>query len=96
MLFVTGTGGVASASAVHGVVLLITWIFWLCGSAALSNVVGNESCGNDGAVRNCNSLKAIIAFGWIGWIELTALLAVICYLAFKAFRGGRGVQQGFA
>ncbi|EDP43537.1 hypothetical protein MGL_1750 [Malassezia globosa CBS 7966] len=96
VLFLTGTGGVASSIAVHGVVLLITWIFWLCGSAALSNVVGNESCGNDDAVRNCNSLKAILAFGWIGWIELTALLAVICYLAFKAFRGGRGVQQGFA
>ena len=52
------------------------------------------SC-NSEAPRDCDAVKAILAFGWIGWIELTFLLCVICYLAFKAFRGGRGVQQGF-
>ena len=59
-----------------------------------SNGVGNMSC-NSEAPRDCDAVKAILAFGWIGWIELTFLLCVICYLAFKAFRGGRGVQQGF-
>ena len=94
VLFLTGTGGVVSSIAVHGLVLFVTWVFWLCGSAALSNGVGNMSC-NSEAPRDCDAVKAILAFGWIGWIELTFLLCVICYLAFKAFRGGRGVQQGF-
>lgn len=73
--------------------MFITWVFWLSGSAALSNAVGGGSCYN---TRDCGSLKAIVAFGWIAWIELTFLLGVICYLGVKAFRGGRGVQESLA
>ncbi|WFD21157.1 hypothetical protein MCAP1_003416 [Malassezia caprae] len=99
-LFVTGIGGVFSSIASHGIFILLTWIFWLCGSAALSNAVGNSQCTNDenadNFIRDCDALKAIVAFGWIGWVELTLLLGVILFLAAKAFRGGRGVQDSLA
>ncbi|CCV00683.1 unnamed protein product [Malassezia sympodialis ATCC 42132] len=99
-LFVTGIGGVLSSIASHGIFVLITWIFWLCGSAALSNAVGNAKCVSDenadGFIRDCDALKAIVAFGWIGWVELTLLLGVILFLGMKAFRGGRGVHDSLA
>lgn len=99
-LFVTGIGGVFSSIASHGIFILITWIFWLCGSAALSNAVGNAQCTNDeqadNFIRDCDALKAIVAFGWIGWVELTLLLGVILFLGAKAFRGGRGVHDSLA
>lgn len=98
VLFLTGIGGFLSSIASHAVWVFITWVFWLAGSASLSNKVGNMSCGasDSDAVQDCHSLKAIVAFGWIGWVELTLLLAVICFLAFKAFRGGRGVHDSIA
>lgn len=103
-LFVTGIGGVLSSIASHAIFVILTWIFWLAGTAALSNAVGGTSCSNtvvnneivNHPPRDCDSLKAIVAFGWITWIELTLMAGVICYLGFKAFRGGRGVQEGFA
>ncbi|WFD25020.1 hypothetical protein MEQU1_003730 [Malassezia equina] len=98
VLFITGIGGVFSSIASHGVFILLTWIFWLCGTAALSNAVGNKQCVDSGEnfIRDCDALKAIVAFGWIGWVELTLLLGVILYLGMKAFRGGRGVQDSLA
>ncbi|WFD39383.1 uncharacterized protein MJAP1_002358 [Malassezia japonica] len=96
-LFLSGIGGFLSSIASHAVFIILTWIFWLAGSAALSSAVGNADCSNPASgIPQCSALRAICAFGWIGWLELTFMLAVIGYLAFKAFNGGRGMNDGFA
>ncbi|PKI82546.1 hypothetical protein MVES_003348 [Malassezia vespertilionis] len=102
VLFLTGIGGFLSSIASHAVFIVLTWIFWLAGSAALSSKVGDVNCSDAtkaGAVPyvpSCTAVKTIVAFGWIGWIELTFLLCIIIMLGVKAFTGGRGVSDGFA
>ncbi|WFD36911.1 hypothetical protein MCUN1_003803 [Malassezia cuniculi] len=92
VLFLTGIGGPISSIASHAVFVFLTFIFWLAGTAALSDKVGT---GCPEGTRNCSALLAIVAFGWIGFLELLFLLAVIGFLAFKAFRGGGGIHENF-
>lgn len=72
--------------------VFVTFVFWLAGSAALSDKIGG---GCPDGTRNCSALIALVAFGWIGWLELVFLLSVIGFLAFKAFRGGGGISENF-
>lgn len=65
MLFLRGIGGVVTSIAGHGIWIFLTWLFFLAGSAAVTDAMGGgQSCG-DSLLRYCNSLNALIAFGWI-------------------------------
>ncbi|CAO1630673.1 unnamed protein product [Jaminaea pallidilutea] len=93
-LFLTGIGGVVTSIAGHGIWLFLTWLFWLAGSAALSDQLSG-SCSDKGYFY-CNSLRAAEAFGWISWIILTFMLAVVAAIGGGAFRGGRGLKDGLS
>lgn len=95
-LFLTSKGGVVTSIAGHAVYLFLTWIFFLAGSAALTDSLkGGVNCSHN-SIEFCNSLEALIAFGFIGWVLLTLMLVAVGVIGGGAFRGGRSVKEGLA
>lgn len=95
-LFLTSKGGVITSIAGHAIYLGITWVFWLAGAAALTDSLhGGVNCSNS-SYEFCNSLEALIAFGFIGWVILTLMLVAVGVIGGGAFKGGRSVKEGLA
>lgn len=78
----------------HGIWLLITFIFYLAGAAALADQLGS-SCG-DQNYYYCNSLRALEAFSWINAVLLFLMIIVVGLIGGGAFRGGRGLKDGLS
>ncbi|SCZ99093.1 BZ3500_MvSof-1268-A1-R1_Chr7-1g09390 [Microbotryum saponariae] len=76
--------------ASHGAWLALTWLFWLAGSAAVTD--GFRKLGDCGARRlgHCGQLQSAEAFGWINWILSTIALAAIVVVGARSARSGNG------
>jgi hypothetical protein len=75
------------------IALIISWIFWLAGSAAYSAALDGRNCSSSGLIH-CNQLVAAEAFAWITWILMTLAFVVIVLLGVGAVRRGDTLSNG--
>lgn len=87
VFFLAASSFVASIAS-HGVWIILTWIFWLAGAAALTAALGGGLACNTTSLAYCSQLNASIAFAWIEFILITVLLVVILLLGTSALRRG--------
>lgn len=83
-----------SSIASHGAWIILTWIFWLAGAAAMTAALGGGlSCGTT-VYAYCGQLNASIAFAWIEWIIISVLLILILVIGSAAMRRGDRLSAG--
>ncbi|GAA99821.1 uncharacterized protein L969DRAFT_91762 [Mixia osmundae IAM 14324] len=84
----------------HAAFLFLTWLFWLAGSAALTNGIGGSiSCGTAN-IAHCHQLQSAVAFGWINFLLFTGAFVLsifprssVCATASRA-RSSRVSKEG--
>ncbi|KAI0033841.1 hypothetical protein K488DRAFT_46862 [Vararia minispora EC-137] len=93
--FYTAPGHLFASVGSHWVFLFLTWVFWLAGAAALSDILdgpfSSGSCSRF-SIPHCSTLRATEAFAWIEWILLTWAFFAVTFLGVHHIRGGRGYR----
>jgi len=75
----------------HGVFLLITWIFWTAGAAAITSTLGGGlNCVTQDTFVYCGQLNALEGFAWVVWILVTFAIIVVIIRGISAQRRGDG------
>ncbi|TFK56362.1 hypothetical protein OE88DRAFT_1649614 [Heliocybe sulcata] len=92
-LFLTSTAGsIFTSIASHFIFILLSWIFWLAGAAALTSALGGGlSCHLD-AVSYCGQLNAEEGFAWALFIMFTFALLFVLVRGISVSRGGDGLR----
>ncbi|KAG9313856.1 hypothetical protein JVU11DRAFT_4623 [Chiua virens] len=76
----------------HICFLLVTWIFWTSGAAAITAALGGGlNCSNT-VIVYCGQLNALEAFAWIIWITVTFAIIVAAARGIIAARRGDGLK----
>jgi len=88
------TGSVMTSVASHLGFLILTWIFWTAGAAAITaGLGGGHNCSTiKYELPYCNQLNALEGFAWAEWIILTLALFASIGLAVRAMRRGDGYR----
>ncbi|KII94213.1 hypothetical protein PLICRDRAFT_132735 [Plicaturopsis crispa FD-325 SS-3] len=97
VLFTHSPNGSALTSvASHGVFLIITWILWTAGAAAITeNLGGGLNCKQnnaEGLFVYCGQLNALEGFAWVIWILITFALIVVLFRGISSARRGDGFR----
>ncbi|KAF8323206.1 hypothetical protein DL93DRAFT_2162390 [Clavulina sp. PMI_390] len=84
------TGSVATSVGSHLGFLVLTWIFWTAGAAAITAALnGGHNCSNlKYNLPYCNQLNALEGFAWAEWIVVTIALIAVISLTIRALRRG--------
>ncbi|KAI0756153.1 hypothetical protein C8Q80DRAFT_1091589 [Daedaleopsis nitida] len=85
------TGGFMTSVASHAIFLVLTWILWTAGAAAITAALGGGLNCSD-AHQYCGQLNALEAFAWIVWIFVTFALIVVLFRGISASRRGDGYR----
>jgi len=94
VFFLTDMFAFFTSIASHAVWLFLTWLFWLAGTAALTDALGGgQNCSNSGLIY-CSQNMAAIAFGWIEFIIITVAFVVVVLLGTAALRRGDRLSGG--
>lgn len=88
--FLVAAGSFLFSIASHTVFIVLTWIFWLVGAAALTGTLGGHVSGGDPKFAHPNQLNSAEAFAWIPLVLTTVLLAGIISAAVRSARTGNG------
>ncbi|KAI0701265.1 hypothetical protein C8T65DRAFT_275671 [Cerioporus squamosus] len=87
------TGGFLTSVLSHAVFLILTWILWTAGAAAITAALGGGlNCSDH--FTYCGQLNALEAFAWIIWILVTFALLVVFFRGISASRRGDGFRGG--
>jgi len=85
------TGSIMTSVGSHGIYLLLTWLLWTAGVAAITeNLGGGLSCSNNRRFVYCNQLNALMVFAWIEWSLVTITLAFVLVRGIVVARRGDG------
>ncbi|KAI9066553.1 hypothetical protein FKP32DRAFT_1589632 [Trametes sanguinea] len=87
------TGGIMTSVLSHAVFLIITWIFWTAGAAAITAALGGGLNCSQHFVY-CGQLNALEGFAWVVWIFVTFALLVVFFRGISASRRGDGFRGG--
>jgi len=84
------SAAIFTGTAAHAIFLLLSWVFWLSGAAAITEALGGGlNCGTH--VVYCGQLNALEAFAWIIWVLLTVGFTVVLVLGVRA----RRLREGY-
>jgi len=74
--------------------LILTWIFWTAGAAAITaSLGGGHNCSKlKYNLPYCNQLNALEGFAWAEWLLVTLALIFTIALALRAVRRGDGYR----
>ncbi|KAI0673934.1 hypothetical protein C8Q78DRAFT_661244 [Trametes maxima] len=87
------SGGIMTSIVSHAAFLIITWIFWTAGAAAITAALGGGlNC--DAHFTYCGQLNALEGFSWVVWIFVTFALLVVFLRGIAASRRGDGFRGG--
>lgn len=88
--FLVAAGSFLFSIASHTVFIVLTWIFWLVGAAALTGTLSGHVSGGDASYAHPNQLNSAEAFSWIPFVLSTILLIGIISAAVRSARSGNG------
>ncbi|KAG7095708.1 hypothetical protein E1B28_006422 [Marasmius oreades] len=93
----SSSGSVLTSALSHLIYLLLTWVIWTAGAAAVTVMLGGGlNCNNPSGFAYCGQLNALEAFAWIEWILTTIALVVVILRAITAARRGDGIRGSLA
>jgi len=98
--FLMATSSIIASVASHAVWTFLTFIFWLCGAAAITaHLGGGLSCGRDVGDftgPHCNQLNATEAFAWIEFVVFFLLTGLMLFLGYRSSKNGNGFAGSMA
>jgi hypothetical protein len=87
------TGSVLTSVASHAIFLVLTWIGWVAGAAAVTQMIGGGlNCATQDTFVYCNQLNAMMAFAWIVAVLVTFALVFVLVRGISAARRGDGYR----
>ncbi|KAI0801386.1 hypothetical protein C8Q74DRAFT_1190521 [Fomes fomentarius] len=86
------TGGILTSVLSHAVYLMLTWLFWTAGAAAITAALGGGLNCSGGHITYCGQLNALEGFAWLIWLFVTFALLVVFFRGISASRRGDGYR----
>ncbi|ESK93215.1 hypothetical protein Moror_14628 [Moniliophthora roreri MCA 2997] len=89
----SSTGSVLTSVGSHLIYLILTWIIWTAGAAAVTEMLGGGlNCSTQSNIAYCGQLNALEAFAWIEWVLATLALITVIIRGVSASRRGDGYR----
>jgi len=89
--FLMASGTFLASVASHFIFLLLTWVLWLAGAAAITAAVGgNLNCSTQDVFFYCGQLNALEGFAWLIWVLLTFMLIFVLVRGIMSSKRGDG------
>ncbi|KAF9260737.1 hypothetical protein L218DRAFT_1002475 [Marasmius fiardii PR-910] len=92
LFWLSSSGSKLTNSLSHLIYLLLTWVIWTAGAAAVTVMLGGGlNCNDPTGYAYCGQLNALEAFAWIEWLLTTIALIVVILRAITVARRGDGI-----